>query len=48
MAGLEERYGGGKKTKGASTKKRQPTDDVMDDEEFAKIQARILKKKKGS
>jgi len=40
MAGLEDRYGGGKKKKKGGKK----ADDV-DDEEFAKIQAKIMKNK---
>ena len=53
MAGLEERYGGGvagdekKKTGRAGSKKKRQQDDgdIMDDDEFAKIQAKIMKNK---
>lgn len=41
MAGLEDRYGGGKKKKGG---KKKAADDI-EDEEFAKIQAKIMKNK---
>lgn len=42
MAGLEERYGGGKKKK----KGKKTADDDIDDEEFERIQANLMKKKK--
>ena len=51
MAGLEERYGGGagdeKKTGRAGSKKKRQQDngDIMDDDEFAKVQAKIMKNK---
>ena len=45
MAGLEDRYGGGgKKNKKGSKKKTMAGDDI-DDEEFAKIQAEMMKNK---
>ena len=43
MEGLEERYGGKKKK--AAGKKKAKADDDIDDEEFANIQAKLMKNK---
>lgn len=44
MAGLEDRYGGGGKKKNKKGGKKKAADDIGD-EEFAKIQAKIMKNK---
>ena len=45
MAGLEEKYGGGNNKK-KGKKRKQKDDGDIDDDEFAKIQAKLMKNKK--
>ena len=46
MAGLEERYGGGKKKKKGKKTTAAADDDDINDDEFERIQANLMKKKK--
>ncbi len=45
MAGLEERYGGDKKKSGKKRQKQQKDDGDIDEDEFARIQAKMMKNK---